>query len=46
MTEILHRLEQVGVIPVIAIERLDQALPLADALLAGGLPGSSITGAT
>jgi 2-dehydro-3-deoxyphosphogluconate aldolase / (4S)-4-hydroxy-2-oxoglutarate aldolase len=43
MNEILHRLEQVGVIPVIAIERLDQALPLADALLAGGLPVAEIT---
>ncbi len=30
-------------IPVIAIERLDQALPLADALLAGGLPVAEIT---
>jgi len=43
MTEILHRLEQVGVVPVIAIERLDQALPLADALLAGGLAVAEIT---
>jgi 2-dehydro-3-deoxyphosphogluconate aldolase/(4S)-4-hydroxy-2-oxoglutarate aldolase len=43
MTEILRRLEQVAVVPVIAIERLDQALGLADALLEGGLPVAEIT---
>ena len=43
MAEILRRLEQIRVIPVIAIERLDQALGLADALLEGGLPVAEIT---
>jgi 2-dehydro-3-deoxyphosphogluconate aldolase / (4S)-4-hydroxy-2-oxoglutarate aldolase len=43
MTELLRRLEQVGVVPVIAIDRLEQALPLADALLGGGLPVAEIT---
>ncbi len=43
MSEILHRLEQLAVVPVIAIERLDQALGLADALLEGGLPVAEIT---
>jgi len=43
MTEIVHRLEQIGVVPMVAIERLDRALPLADALLAGGLPVAEIT---
>lgn len=31
------------IIPVIAIDRVDQALPLADALIAGGLPAAEIT---
>lgn len=35
---ILQRIAQLGVVPVIAIESLEAALPLADALLAGGLP--------
>lgn len=43
MTEILKRLEQIRVVPVIAIEDLDHALPLADALLEGGLPVAEIT---
>ena len=32
-----------GVVPVIAIEALDAAIPLADALVAGGLPVAEIT---
>ncbi len=32
-----------GVVPVIAIERADDALALADALLEGGLPIAEIT---
>ena len=42
-SELHARLSAVGVIPVIAIDRVDQALPLADALLAGGLPVIEIT---
>jgi 2-dehydro-3-deoxyphosphogluconate aldolase/(4S)-4-hydroxy-2-oxoglutarate aldolase len=40
---ILDRLAQIGIVPVITIEQVDQALPLADALLAGGLPVVEIT---
>jgi 2-dehydro-3-deoxyphosphogluconate aldolase/(4S)-4-hydroxy-2-oxoglutarate aldolase len=40
---ILDRVAQLGIVPVIAIEQVDQALPLADALLAGGLPVVEIT---
>jgi 2-dehydro-3-deoxyphosphogluconate aldolase/(4S)-4-hydroxy-2-oxoglutarate aldolase len=40
---ILDRLAQLGIVPVITIEQVDQALPLADALLAGGLPVVEIT---
>lgn len=35
--------EQTGVIPVIAIDRVEDAIPLADALLEGGLPLAEIT---
>lgn len=34
---------RIGVVPVITIERVKDALPLADALLAGGLPVAEIT---
>lgn len=34
---------QIGVVPVIAIERVEHALPLVDALLEGGLPTAEIT---
>ena len=37
------RLGAIGVIPVIAIEDVRDAVPLADALLAGGLPVAEIT---
>lgn len=36
-------IRQIGVVPVIAIERAQDALPLADALLEGGLPVAEIT---
>lgn len=41
--EVLAQLTHYGVVPVIAIESIDDALPLADALLAGGLPVAEIT---
>ncbi|TNC72749.1 bifunctional 4-hydroxy-2-oxoglutarate aldolase/2-dehydro-3-deoxy-phosphogluconate aldolase [Rubellimicrobium roseum] len=34
---------RIGVVPVIAIESVDHAIPLADALLEGGLPTAEIT---
>ncbi len=40
---ILAKLSGYGVIPVIAIESIDSALPLADALIEGGLPVVEIT---
>ncbi len=40
---ILDRVSRCGVVPVIAIEQLEAALPLADALLEGGLPVVEIT---
>lgn len=41
--EVLAQLAHYGVVPVIAIDSIDAALPLADALLAGGLPVAEIT---
>jgi 2-dehydro-3-deoxyphosphogluconate aldolase/(4S)-4-hydroxy-2-oxoglutarate aldolase len=40
---VLTKLSDFGVIPVIAIEKVEAALPLADALLRGGLPVIEIT---
>jgi 2-dehydro-3-deoxyphosphogluconate aldolase/(4S)-4-hydroxy-2-oxoglutarate aldolase len=37
------RIAEIGVLPVIAIENPDHAVPLADALIAGGLPVAEIT---
>lgn len=41
--EIFSRIARLGVVPVIAIEKADAAIPLADALLEGGLPVVEIT---
>ncbi|HWD93729.1 MAG TPA: bifunctional 4-hydroxy-2-oxoglutarate aldolase/2-dehydro-3-deoxy-phosphogluconate aldolase [Verrucomicrobiae bacterium] len=41
--EIFQRIAELGVVPVIAIENADAAIPLADALIAGGLPVVEIT---
>ena len=40
---VLSRVAEYGVVPVIAIDSVDAAIPLADALLAGGLPVIEIT---
>jgi 2-dehydro-3-deoxyphosphogluconate aldolase/(4S)-4-hydroxy-2-oxoglutarate aldolase len=41
--ELFKALEKFGVVPVIAIESQELALPLADALIKGGLPVAEIT---
>jgi len=43
MPTVLDRVAEFGVVPVIAIDSVAHALPLADALLAGGLPVVEIT---
>lgn len=43
MTEAFDRIAAIGVVPVIAIDSVDHALPLADALLEAGLPTAEIT---
>ena len=41
--ELFDRIHAIGVVPVIAIEDAHHAIPLADALLEGGLPVAEIT---
>ena len=41
--EILNRISQIGIIPVIAIDDAAKAVPLAKALVAGGLPAAEVT---
>ncbi|MDR1072643.1 MAG: bifunctional 4-hydroxy-2-oxoglutarate aldolase/2-dehydro-3-deoxy-phosphogluconate aldolase [Treponema sp.] len=43
MHEILSRLEEIGVIPVIKIDNAAKAVPLAKALAAGGIPCAEVT---
>ncbi|HMV47944.1 MAG TPA: bifunctional 4-hydroxy-2-oxoglutarate aldolase/2-dehydro-3-deoxy-phosphogluconate aldolase [Blastocatellia bacterium] len=40
---ITERLRQLGIIPVVSLPKLEHALPLAESLLAGGLPCAEIT---
>jgi len=41
--ELFEKMEKCGVVPVIAIESPELALPMADALIKGGLPVAEIT---
>jgi 2-dehydro-3-deoxyphosphogluconate aldolase/(4S)-4-hydroxy-2-oxoglutarate aldolase len=41
--ETFAKIRRCGVVPVVTVERLEMALPLADALLDGGLPIAEIT---
>jgi 2-dehydro-3-deoxyphosphogluconate aldolase/(4S)-4-hydroxy-2-oxoglutarate aldolase len=41
--DIIDRLRQMGIIPVVSIPRLEHALPLAESLLEGGLPCAEVT---
>jgi 2-dehydro-3-deoxyphosphogluconate aldolase / (4S)-4-hydroxy-2-oxoglutarate aldolase len=43
MTDMLQRLRQVRIVPVIVIDDPDDAIPLAGALIEGGLPCAEIT---
>lgn len=40
---VFHEMARFGVVPVIVLARVEEALPLADALIAGGLPLAEIT---
>ena len=43
MHEVLHTISQIGIVPVIAIDDADKAVPLARALAEGGLPAAEVT---
>jgi 2-dehydro-3-deoxyphosphogluconate aldolase/(4S)-4-hydroxy-2-oxoglutarate aldolase len=43
MNHIANRLEEIGIVPVVSIPKREHALPLAESLLAGGLPCAEIT---
>ena len=43
MNEILKQIGDLGIVPVIKIEDVDKAQPLAEAMCAGGLPLAEIT---
>ena len=40
---IVERARTIGIVPVVSIPKLEDALPLAEALLEGGLPCAEIT---
>ena len=40
MDQILQKIYEIGIIPVIAIDNADKAVPLARALVKGGLPAA------
>ena len=43
MNELLQKIHDIGIIPVIAIDDASKAVPLARALVAGGLPAAEVT---
>lgn len=43
MNELLSKIHDIGIVPVIAIDDASKAVPLAKALVAGGLPAAEVT---
>jgi len=43
MNEIFEKIQQIGILPVIALDDVAQAVPLAKALAAGGIPAAEVT---
>ena len=43
MNPVVQRVYEIGIIPVIAFNSVDEALPLCKALIAGGLPAAEVT---
>lgn len=41
--DIMKQLKEIGIIPVVALDDVEDALPLAEALIKGGLPAAEIT---
>ena len=43
MHEVLKKIEAIGIVPVVKIDRAEDAVPLARALINGGLPCAEVT---
>ena len=43
MSDILKRVSDIGIIPVIAFNSVEEAVPLCKALVAGSLPAAEVT---
>lgn len=43
MDKLLNQISEIGIVPVIAIKNADDAVPLANALIKGGLPCAEVT---
>ena len=43
MNQIIEQISRIGIVPVIAIDEAEKAVPLARALVAGGLPAAEVT---
>ena len=43
MNDVLKRVSDIGIIPVIAFNSVDEAVPLCKALVDGGLPAAEVT---
>jgi 2-dehydro-3-deoxyphosphogluconate aldolase/(4S)-4-hydroxy-2-oxoglutarate aldolase len=43
MNEVLKKIQQIGIVPVVKLDRVEDALPLAKALIDGGLPCAEVT---
>lgn len=43
MNQVLEKISKIGIVPVVKIDRVEDALPLAKALCAGGLPCAEVT---
>lgn len=43
MNDVIQRIFEIGIVPVIAIDDADKAVPLAKALVRGGLPAAEVT---
>ena len=43
MTEMMKKLQKTGIVPVVVLDRAEDALPLAECLVEGGLPCAEVT---
>lgn len=43
MNEILNKIHEIGILPVVVLDKTEDALPLAKALINGGLPAAEVT---